>query len=99
MVVSLVSSTFVVHRSRRFEQRVQGTIPSMLLIRIGLMSIFTGSASLIGIPLSATCILPGTWDHGFGPMILVSGLFIAVGAGFYGVARVKMVGWKLDEKR
>jgi hypothetical protein len=83
----------------RFEQRVQGIIRFMLLIRIGLISIFTGSASLIGIPLSAACILPGTWDHSFGPMILVSGLFITVGAGFYGVTRVKMMGWKLSDKR
>jgi MFS family permease len=67
--------------------------------RFGLMSGFNGIAALTGIPISGALYKPGDWARGFGPMILFSGIAVTVGSAFYGAARVKMVGWKLNVKR
>jgi MFS family permease len=68
-------------------------------LRFGLLSGFNGIAALTGIPISGALLKPGTWSNGFGPMILFSGISVAIGAGFYTAARIKMVGWKLNVKR
>jgi hypothetical protein len=62
------------------------------------MSALCGIASLTGIPISGALLIPGTWAHGFGPMILFSGIMASIGAVLYGIARVKLVGWKLNVK-
>jgi len=68
-------------------------------MRIGIVTGFCGIAGLTGIPISGALLIPGTWAHGFGPMILFSGIMVSIGAILYGIARVKLVGWKLRVKR
>jgi hypothetical protein len=63
------------------------------------MSGFNGLAALTGIPISGALLKPGDWSHGFGPMILFSGIAVMIGSLLYGAARVKMVGWKPSIKR
>lgn len=63
------------------------------------MSALNGMATLTGIPIAGALQRPGTWNHGFGPMILFSGISVAMGAFFYSAARVRMVGWELNKKR
>jgi hypothetical protein len=64
-----------------------------------LVSAVSSIAALTGIPISGALIKPGEWSNGFGPMILFSGIAVAVGASFYLAARVKLVGWKWNVKR
>jgi MFS family permease len=64
--------------------------------RFGLMAGILGIAALTGIPISGALEIEGTWSHGFGPMILFAGASSVIGGILFAVARIKMVGWKLN---
>jgi hypothetical protein len=55
-------------------------------------------AGLTGIPIAGSLQVPGTWANGFGPMILFSGVPLAISTTMFGLGRILMVGWKLNVK-
>jgi len=63
------------------------------------MSACNGIAALTGIPIAGALITPGKWSNGFGPTILFAGIMATLGCAFYLMARVHMVGWKVNVKR